>query len=69
MKQLNHRKKEAKIVKMKANLKQLIANNLEIFLDNIIENNILKTKTDEDEVLKSFTKNQLLYRRGVAIQE
>jgi hypothetical protein len=42
---------------MKANLKQLIANNLEVFLDNIIENNILKTKTDEDEVIKLFTKN------------
>ena len=57
MQQLNQRKKGAKIVKMKANLKQLIASNLEVFLDNIIENNILKTKTDEDEVIKSFTKN------------
>jgi hypothetical protein len=40
------------IVKIKANLKQLIADNLEVFLDNLIENNILKTKTDEDEVIK-----------------
>ena len=49
---MNHKKKSANIIKIKANLKQLIADNLEVFLDNLIDNNILKTKTDEDEVVR-----------------